>query len=153
MDELLSLAEAAKELEIEPVTLRAAIGRRRLAARRFGKTYVTTRSEVERYRRQNLGKVGRTQIPEAFAHIRWPESMYSAVSELTLAADADASPEDRAGLEEIARQAIDQGAWTMAEIMVHIWTDQRFPDVGMSESPPTLILKAPRGSDGIGKPP
>lgn len=59
MDDLMSLAEAAEELGIAPVTLRAAIARERFAARLFGKTYVTTRAEVERYRRENLGQVGR----------------------------------------------------------------------------------------------
>lgn len=59
LDDLLSLAEAAEDLELAPVTLRAAVARGRFAARLFGNTYVTTRQEVERYRRENLGQVGR----------------------------------------------------------------------------------------------
>ena len=59
MDDLLSLAEAADELGIAAVTLRAARERGRFAARLFGNTYVTTRAEVERYRREHLGQVGR----------------------------------------------------------------------------------------------
>jgi hypothetical protein len=40
----------------------------RLAARLFGKTYVTTRAEVERYRREQLSQVG--PPPEPFALAR-----------------------------------------------------------------------------------
>ena len=59
MDDLLSLAEAAEELGVAPVTLRAAIGRGRFSARKFGPVWVTTRAEVERYRRESLGQRGR----------------------------------------------------------------------------------------------
>lgn len=59
MEDLLSLAEAAALLDRKPVTLRAAIDRGRFKARKFGNTWVTTRAEVERYRRENLGQVGR----------------------------------------------------------------------------------------------
>lgn len=59
MKDLLSLAEAADELGIKPVTLRAAVARERFAARKFGNTWVTTRAEVERYRRDSLGQGGR----------------------------------------------------------------------------------------------
>jgi excisionase family DNA binding protein len=153
MDELMSLAEAAEELGVAAVTLRAQVDRRRLAARKFGKTYVTTRSEVERYRRQNLGKLGRSAMPGTFTEVSWPSNMYEGVTTLSLAAFDGASSDDRASIEQIARRAIDEGAWTMAEIMVRVWADQRFPDVGMSETPPTLILRPPRESIGIGKPP
>lgn len=62
LDDIIDLAEAAKDLGIAPVTLRAAIGRGRFAARKFGNSWVTTRQEVARYRAENLGQVGRPPI-------------------------------------------------------------------------------------------
>jgi excisionase family DNA binding protein len=59
MEDLLTLAEAAGELGLAADTLRTQVQRGRLAARMFGKTYVTTRGEVERYRRESLGQAGR----------------------------------------------------------------------------------------------
>lgn len=59
MDDLLSLAEAADDLDVAPVTLRAAVKRGILKARKFGNVWVTTRAEVNRYRREHLGQVGR----------------------------------------------------------------------------------------------
>lgn len=48
-DELLTLAEAAALVGRAPVSLRAAVERGRLPARRFGKTWITTRAAVARY--------------------------------------------------------------------------------------------------------
>lgn len=59
MEELISLADAAELLGVAQVTLRAARARGRFDAKLFGNTYVTTRAEVERYRRENLNQVGR----------------------------------------------------------------------------------------------
>ena len=59
MDDLLSLAQAADRLGIAPVTLRVAVGRGRFHARKIGKTWVTTDAEVDRYRREHLGRRGR----------------------------------------------------------------------------------------------
>jgi excisionase family DNA binding protein len=58
LDEIVSLAEAAQQLDLGPSTLRAQADRGRLEARRLGKTWITTKAEVERYRRENLGNVG-----------------------------------------------------------------------------------------------
>lgn len=60
----MSLAEAADELGVQPVTLRAAVSRGRLAARKFGNVWVTTGGEVERYRRESLGQAGRPPAVE-----------------------------------------------------------------------------------------
>lgn len=59
LKDIMTLAEAAEELGLAAVTLRAAVSRGTLRARLIGKTYVTTRDEVARYRREHLGKVGR----------------------------------------------------------------------------------------------
>ncbi len=61
MDQLdiITLAEAGELLDRSPNTLRAQVKNGRLAARLIGKTWVTTRAEVERYRRESLGQRGR----------------------------------------------------------------------------------------------
>lgn len=61
MDQLdiITLAEAGELLERSPVTLRAQVRNGRLRARLIGKTWITTRAEVERYRRESLGQFGR----------------------------------------------------------------------------------------------
>lgn len=56
MEDLLTLAEAAAELGLSTATLRAHVQDGRLAVRLFGKTYVTTRAEVDSYRRESLGQ-------------------------------------------------------------------------------------------------
>jgi excisionase family DNA binding protein len=56
---ILTLAEAARYLELAPATLRRQVNNGRFAATLVGKTYVTSRSEVERYRAQSRGRPGR----------------------------------------------------------------------------------------------
>lgn len=55
----LTLAEAARELGLAASTLRHQVQAGRLRARLVGKTYVVTAGELERYRREHLGRVGR----------------------------------------------------------------------------------------------
>jgi hypothetical protein len=57
--DVITLSEAGKLLGRSADTLRTQVHRGRLQARLIGKTWVTTRAEVERYRRESLGKVGR----------------------------------------------------------------------------------------------
>ena len=54
--DVLTLAEAADRLGISATTLRHQAQAGRLAARLVGKTWVTTAAEVERYRRESLGR-------------------------------------------------------------------------------------------------
>jgi len=63
IEDILTLAEAAELLGLSPDTLRNQMKRGRLAGRLIGKTYVTTRDEVERYRLESLGQVGRPPSP------------------------------------------------------------------------------------------
>ena len=56
---MLTLTEAAAELGISAATLRHQVQGGRLAARLFGKTYVITADELERYRSNSLGRPGR----------------------------------------------------------------------------------------------
>ena len=56
---MLTLTEAAAELGISAATLRHQVQGGRLAARLFGKTYVITADELERYRATSLGRPGR----------------------------------------------------------------------------------------------
>lgn len=55
----ITLAEAGELLDRSPATLRNQVKNGRLQARLIGKTWITTRAEVERYRRESLGQVGR----------------------------------------------------------------------------------------------
>ncbi len=56
MDGVLTLAEAAERLGLASDTLRHQAQGGRLQARLIGKTWVTTLEEVERYRRESLGR-------------------------------------------------------------------------------------------------
>ncbi len=62
MEDLLTLAEAAARLGLHPATLRKQVHNDVLAARLIGKTYVITIRELERYRREHLGHIGRPRI-------------------------------------------------------------------------------------------
>ena len=55
----LTLTEAADELGLAATKLRHQVHAGRLRARLVGKTYIVTPGEVERYRREHLGKPGR----------------------------------------------------------------------------------------------
>jgi excisionase family DNA binding protein len=55
----LTLAEAAASLGVAASTLRHQAQSGRLRATLAGKTYIVTPAEVERYRREHLGRVGR----------------------------------------------------------------------------------------------
>jgi hypothetical protein len=70
MDDLdiLTLAEAAEELGLAPVTLRAQAARGVLRTRLIGKTYITTRDELERYRREHLGQRGPRGLSGTASH-------------------------------------------------------------------------------------
>ncbi len=56
---MLTLTEAADQLGLAASTLRHQVQAGRLRARLVGKTYVVSEREVERYRREHLGKPGR----------------------------------------------------------------------------------------------
>jgi excisionase family DNA binding protein len=56
---MLTLAEAAEQLGIASSTLRHQVQLGRMQARLFGKTYVISTEELERYRATSLGKPGR----------------------------------------------------------------------------------------------
>lgn len=64
MDDLdiITLAEAGELLDRSASTLRHQVKAGRLRARLIGKTWITTRAEVERYRAESLGQVGRPRI-------------------------------------------------------------------------------------------
>lgn len=57
--ELLTLNEAADELRLAPNTLRLQIANGRLQAIKRGRQWFVTRSEIERYRVESLGRPGR----------------------------------------------------------------------------------------------
>lgn len=59
LDDIITLAEGAQDLGIAAVTLRAQAGKGVLQARRVGNTWITTKQEIARYRRDHLGRIGR----------------------------------------------------------------------------------------------
>ena len=59
MEKLLTLAQAAVELGVAASTLRHQVAKGALRADLIGKTYVITPAELERYRRDHLGHIGR----------------------------------------------------------------------------------------------
>jgi predicted RNase H-like HicB family nuclease len=59
LDEIVPLADAAAELGLGSSSLRHQAAKGQLVARVLGKTWITTRDEVERYRREHLGRLGR----------------------------------------------------------------------------------------------
>ena len=56
---ILTLADAAALLGLSATTLRMQVRTGKLRAQLFGKTWLTTRAEVARYREQSLGQPGR----------------------------------------------------------------------------------------------
>lgn len=56
---MLTLTEAAARLGVAASTLRHQVHNGRLRARLVGKTWTVSEREVERYRAESLGKVGR----------------------------------------------------------------------------------------------
>jgi excisionase family DNA binding protein len=65
--DLISVARAAEELGLSPVTIRSAIRRGLIARVRLdGRTNLIPRAEIERYRTERLGRPGkRTQPADA----------------------------------------------------------------------------------------
>jgi excisionase family DNA binding protein len=56
---MLTVAEAAAELGVSPITIRRAVGNGTITpARLNGRTYLIPRAQVERYRRDSLGQPG-----------------------------------------------------------------------------------------------
>jgi len=59
----LTLPEAASILGLSPATLRSQIRYGRLRARKLGRDWIVSRSEIERYRAVTLGRPGRRPTP------------------------------------------------------------------------------------------
>jgi hypothetical protein len=133
--ELMSLAEAAAELGIEPVSLRSAIKRGRFQARLFGKTYVTTRTEVERYRRDNLGKGGAARA-RLLATIPWQQNVWA--EELRIIGFETTPTDEIEVVKGVAAMAIAYGAMSVTEVMQALKSDPRTKDLILSsgERPP-----------------
>lgn len=156
LDDVISLATAAELLGLSPDTLKRQAQNSRIDARLVGKTWITTRQEVARYAAEQRGRVGRPPAPTLFGRIPWPSNMYPGTVELHLLAkglDPDASKREiaearrqQALVEELARKAIAEGAWTMAEVLAPIRSDPRMRDipVGFTDTPSwALVLGGP----------
>ena len=63
--EMLTVAEAAADLGISTTTIHRAVGNGTITpARLNGRTYLISRGEVERYRRESLGRRGKHMVPD-----------------------------------------------------------------------------------------
>ena len=62
LDNLRTLAQAAEELGVGKETLRTQWRRGRFMAKDLGSILVTTTEEIERYRRESLGRPGRPSL-------------------------------------------------------------------------------------------
>jgi hypothetical protein len=152
-----SLADAAKELGIAASTLRHQAQEGRIEARVVGKTWITSREAIAGYKRDQLGRIGRPPPRHHFAQVAWPNNMYPGTYTLQLF-DASLEPDaDRKAvekglvlrelLEQLARQAILEGAWTLAELVTKVRIDPRMRDipVGFADMPSaSLYLASPR---------
>lgn len=56
---LITLVEAARRLDLSPVTVRAQVHNGRIAATKIGRDWLVDEAEVERYRAEVLGRIGR----------------------------------------------------------------------------------------------
>lgn len=66
--DILTLAEGAAMLGVSPTTLAHQVPKGRLYARQFGRTCLTTKDEIERYRTESLAQPGRKS-----GHHKWSE--------------------------------------------------------------------------------
>jgi excisionase family DNA binding protein len=63
--EMLTVKRAAEELGLSPVSIRRAVMRGTLEVVPLdGRTYLVSREEVERYRREHLGQRGKRMLPD-----------------------------------------------------------------------------------------
>ncbi len=123
LDNLMTLAEAAEALGVAPSTLRHQVQAERFRARLFGKTWITTKDEVERYRRTQLGQAGRHEVPPMkLAELRWPNNAAGA-THLWILGFGDTEPEVLDRVLDVAEHAIDLGAFTAAEVLSRLWLD------------------------------
>lgn len=58
--QLKTLAQAGAELGLAPDTLRRQVHKGKIRATLAGKTWLVSDAEIARYRRESLGRVGRT---------------------------------------------------------------------------------------------
>jgi hypothetical protein len=66
----MTLFDAAQSLGLAPATLRRQLANGRLVATKHGRDWTVTPREVERYRRESLGKPGRPSVPTLPRHER-----------------------------------------------------------------------------------
>jgi excisionase family DNA binding protein len=78
--EMLTVKRAAEELGLSPVSIRHAVMRGALEVKPLGgRTYLVSREEVERYRREHLRRCGKRMLPdEALTEEQRKQRAYSA---------------------------------------------------------------------------
>ena len=142
LDDLVDLSQAAAELGLAPVTLRAAIKNGTFRARKFGNSWITTRSEVLRYREDVLGRVGRpARLPMILGYVRWPLGAYPTHT-LLLGTVRGIDESTHGVVEALASRAIEEGAWQLAEVISKVRVDSRLRGFDVYGDPrvPALIV-------------
>lgn len=116
LDDVVSLADAAVILGIDPSGLRAQAAAGRIEAKLVGKTWITTRQEVERYRDERLGRVGRPRMAD-FAPVDWP---HSARGSLAIVGESTIPPEIVRLVRSRAEREVLAGATTVDQVVAGI---------------------------------
>jgi hypothetical protein len=124
--DIITLAEAGELLGRSPTTLRHQAASGRFRAKLVGKTWVTTRAEVERYRRDSLGKPGR---PPSRGRRRRAASQPSSSD----------SADTRSAVVDAIVEAIDRGAWTTAEVIAALRADPQTREYVVLSGGPSAI--------------
>jgi excisionase family DNA binding protein len=143
---VISITEAALVLGVAPVTLRALAASHRIRAKVVGKTWITTRQEVERYRLDHMDRPGRAAVPYAVTTIPWPSNMYDAADLRVSMIDPEAG-DAHSLVSELVRQAIARGAWTMAELQARIlpYARARGLDLIYRDTSPEILVRGGAG--------
>jgi hypothetical protein len=142
VDDILTLSEAAELLDRSPNTLRHQVSAGRLRARLIGKTWVTTTTEVERYRREQIGRVGRpekgAEDVRIVAEVAWPES-YPGTGQLRILGFVGTPRAETDAIVDAATEPVLRGAWTTAEVLAAMRADRRTADIIVVPTGPSSI--------------
>lgn len=127
LKDVISLAEAAEELGLGASTLRHQAQDGRLEARVVGKTWITTRQEVERYRLEILGQKGRArEATVLFEMPFWTELQPNGT--LRVLGFPVTPPSEREAVEDVIRDGLAKGLDTTRDLVALLRADPRTSD-------------------------
>jgi hypothetical protein len=145
LEDVISLAEAAEQLGLAQVTLRSQAAAGRIRAKLVGKTWITTRGEVERYRREVLGRIGRPPgvvetRPRAtlLATVPWVTHRHPE-GEVRLIGFDDGAADAIDAVVDVVRDAIAAGAQDIGNVVFALRHDKRSAGVYATRQSPNTI--------------